>query len=92
MLIIAIGLGLEHVIAIKNTGGYSIYNPIERPMSSINLCCMGLALAREQSSAEVEEGIKRSKSVKDLIDKKRNNSKVMNEHAQSMQPAINKNK
>lgn len=90
LLMIAIGLGLEHVIAIKNAGGCSIYNRIERLMSSINLCCVGLALAREQSSDEVKEGIKRSKSVKDFIDKNRNNSKVMNEHAQSTQPAINK--
>ena len=88
LLIIAFELELEHVIAIKNAGGCSIYNPIERPMSSINLCYMGLALAYEELSIEVEEGIRKCKSIQEFVEKNRDNEKVINEYKESIQLPI----
>ena len=49
---------------------------------------MGLALAREKLSVEVEEGIRKCKSVQEFVEKNRNNEKVINEYKESIQPPI----
>ena len=43
-------LNLQHLIAMKNAGGYSIHNPIKRPIASITFRTQCLALAREEES------------------------------------------
>ena len=87
-IMICIACQLEHIISIKNAGGCSIYNPIERPMSTINYCCMGLSCSREESSVEVEEGIRKAKSVQEFIMNNKDNKKVIKEYTQSVQPCI----
>ena len=84
---IAIELKLEHIIARKNAGGYSTCNPIERAMSSLNFYCQGLALSREESTAEVEEGICKAKSIKEFANNNINNKKVIDDYNESIQPS-----
>ena len=46
ILMIMIKLKMQHSIAMKNAGGYSSCNPIERPMGSIAFGSQCLALYR----------------------------------------------
>jgi len=49
---------------------------------------MGLSCAREESSVEVEEGIREAKSVKEFMSNNKNNKKVIEDYKQSIQPSI----
>ena len=54
-LITMIELKFQHLIAMKNTGGLSIYNPIERVMGAITFGSKCLTLERLEGSTELED-------------------------------------
>ena len=87
-LMIIVALKLEHVMCIKNSGGNSIFNPVERVMSVLNLSLQAMACDRKASTDRVEDKIVKAKSVKKFFDDNVNNSSITNEHIQSAQSAI----
>ena len=56
---------------MKNSGGYSLHNPIESAMGSIAFGSQCLATDRLEGPKEVEEKLKECKSVKAFVDKHR---------------------
>lgn len=68
-IMIMIECQLEHLACAKNTGGCSICNPSERLMGGINFCMQGIACERLESTAEVEEGTREAKSIREFVTK-----------------------
>ena len=87
-IVIMIELKLEHLIAMKNAGGLSIYNPIERPVGSVTLGAQCLALARLEGPREMKEKIQESKSIKAFADKHGHNEKLKSDYIKMVQPCI----
>ena len=85
---IMIELQLEYLIAMKNAGGLSLYNPIERPMGSVTFGTQCLALARLEGPREMEEKIQECKSIKACIDKYGHNEKLKSDYMKTVQPCI----
>ena len=85
-IVIMIELKLQHLIAAKNAGGYSIYNPVERPMGAITYGMQTLALARNESTPEVEMKIKQCQSIKAFIDKYGDDEAIKDEYLKSVKP------
>ena len=59
-------LSLEHVTSMRNSGGKSTFNPVERLMCALNLALQVMVCDRLQSSKKVENKIVKAKSVKKL--------------------------
>ena len=83
-----IKLNLQHLIVMKNAGGYSSHNPIERAMGSIAFGSQCLALDRLEGLKDVEEKLKECKSIKTFIDKHGDDERLKSGHMRTLQPYI----
>ena len=84
-----IKLKLVYLIRMKNAGGYSAWNPIERPMGSLMFGVQTLALDRLEGTREVKDKIKKYNNIKGLTDKYKYDANLMSDNNTTVQPVIN---
>ena len=87
-VMIMIHLVLEHVVSIRNSGGNSMFNPVERVMSHLDFGLSVMACDRESASEEVEKAITKAKSVKKFVTDNIKNETMMQNYMSSVQPVI----
>ena len=80
LLMIMNEMKLTHLIVMKNAGGLSIYNPIERAMGAVTFGSQCLALCRSEGSRELEEKLKECKGPKGFIEKYGSDENLVNNH------------
>ena len=56
----------------------------------VNFCTQELACERLESTQKVEEYAHKVQSIKEFIDKNRDNTKLIKEYLDSVQPTMNK--
>ena len=68
-----------HLIGMKNAGGYSACNPIERPMVSVTFGTQALALDRLEGPREVEHKIKECTNIEGFVAKHKHDEGLISE-------------